>query len=169
MASKDKKTLNPSDNTVAADLMRRFKTHPFLFIGTIIVLVIVIVAFVFVPAIVPSAGASVDLSFGSYNKIPLTYVPGNYFSQIREMIAQYRQPSEDTNYQLASYQIWREAFEETVIHTAILEEMNQAGYKVPPEVVDREVAQLPQFQENGRFSTSKYRALDDTSRITLWR
>ncbi|MDR3116129.1 MAG: SurA N-terminal domain-containing protein [Treponema sp.] len=170
MASKDKKTLRPSDDSAVADLMRRFKTHPFLFIGTIIVLVIVIVAFVFVPAIVPSAGASVDLSFGSYNKIPLTYVPGNYFSQIREMIARYRQSSmRDTNYQITNYQIWREAFEETVIHTAILDEMNQTGYKVPPEVVDREVAQLPQFQENGRFSTSKYRALDTTSRMALWR
>ncbi|MDR2393648.1 MAG: SurA N-terminal domain-containing protein [Treponema sp.] len=170
MASKDKKKVSVSDAADQVEFVRRFKTHPFLFTGTIIVLVIVIVAFVFVPAIVPSAGASVDLSFGSYNKIPLTYVPGNYFSQIREMIAQYRQSStNDANYQIASYQIWREAFEETVIHTAILDEMNQAGYKVPPEVVDREVAQLPQFQENGRFSTTKYRALDNTSRMTLWR
>jgi hypothetical protein len=85
------------------------------------------------------------------------------------MIAQYRRSSGDTNYQLASYQIWREAFEETVLHTAILDEMNQAGYKAPPQVVDRNVAQLPQFQENGRFSTSKYRAMDSTSRMTLWR
>ncbi|MDR2798981.1 MAG: SurA N-terminal domain-containing protein [Treponema sp.] len=170
MASKNKKTVSASDDSAAADLMRRFKTHPFLFIGTIIVLVIVIVAFVFVPAIVPSAAASADLSFGSYNKIPLVYVPGNYFSQIREMIARYRQSSmNDTNYQIANYQIWREAFEETVMHTAILDEMNQAGYKVPPEVVDREVAQLPQFQENGRFSASKYRAMDSTSRMALWR
>ncbi|MDR2632614.1 MAG: SurA N-terminal domain-containing protein [Treponema sp.] len=170
MASKDKNRVSVPGNSATAEFIRRFKTHPFLFTGTIIVLVIVIVAFVFVPAIVPSAGASVDFSFGSYNKIPINYVPGNYFSQIREMIARYRQSStNDTNYQIVSYQVWREAFEETVIHTAILDEMNRAGYKVPQEVVDREVAQLPQFQENGRFSTAKYRALDNTSRMALWR
>ncbi|MDR1301027.1 MAG: SurA N-terminal domain-containing protein [Treponema sp.] len=169
MASKDKKIGGASD-AVTSDFMRRFKTHPFLFIGTIVILVIVIVAFVFVPAIVPSAGASADLSFGSYNKIPLSYVPGNYFSQIREMIARYRQSSlSDTNYQLVNYQIWREAFEETVVHTGMLDEMTQAGYQVPAAAVDREVAQLPQFQENGRFSPAKYRALDTTSRLSLWR
>ncbi|MDR2397631.1 MAG: peptidylprolyl isomerase, partial [Spirochaetaceae bacterium] len=68
MASKIKKTGGPAGDAPAAEFLRRFKTHPFLFLGTIIVLVIVIVAFVFVPAIVPSAGAQVDLSFGSYNK-----------------------------------------------------------------------------------------------------
>lgn len=169
MASKDKKIGGASD-AAPSEFMRRFKTHPFLFIGTILVLVIVIVAFVFVPAIVPSGGPSVDLSFGSYNKIPLSYVPGNYFSQIREMIARYRQSSMgDANYQLVNYQIWREAFEETVIHTGMLDEMNQAGYQVPAATVDREMAQLPQFQENGRFSTAKYRALDNASRLSLWR
>ncbi|MDR1956834.1 MAG: peptidylprolyl isomerase [Treponema sp.] len=174
MASKDKKTvLSPSspDASALSELQRRFKAHPVLFIGTIIVLVIVIVAFVFVPAFVPSvSGAGVDLSFGSYNTIPLTYVPGNYFSQIRDMIARYRQASDTdaTNY-LANYQIWREAFEETVIHTGILDELKQAGYAVPAQVVDREVAQLPQFQEGGRFSTTKYRALDTASRMALWR
>jgi hypothetical protein len=65
--------------------------------------------------------------------------------------------------------IWRQAFEETVIHIAILQEMKAAGYVAPVEVVDREVAQLPQFQENGRFSVARYRQLDNASRLTLWR
>jgi hypothetical protein len=36
-------------------------------------------------------------------------------------------------------------------------------------VVDREVAALPLFQENGRFSSIRYRELDNTKRLALWR
>jgi hypothetical protein len=68
-----------------------------------------------------------------------------------------------------TYQIWREAFEETVSRTAILNEVDLSGYKVPLEVVDRRVAQRPEFQENGRFSPVKYREYDNAARISIWR
>jgi hypothetical protein len=171
MASKEKKQPVREEDPAKGEWIRRFKANPFIFIGTIVILIIVIVAFVLVPAIVPSAGGpQVDLTFGSYDKIPINYVPGNYFAQVQENIARYMQNSiNENNYQYMTYQIWREAFEETVMHTAILREMKRAGYTAPEEVVDRNVAQLPQFQENGRFSPSRYRRLDNTSRISLWR
>jgi hypothetical protein len=171
MASKQKKQFVQEDNPAKGEWIRRFKANPFVFIGTIVVLIIVIIAFVLVPAIVPSAGGPVaDLTFGSYNRVPINYVPGNYFSQVQENIARYMQNSiSENNYQMANYQIWREAFEETVIHTGILDEMKSAGYKAPENVVDREVARLPQFQENGRFSITRYRKMDNTTRIALWR
>jgi hypothetical protein len=65
--------------------------------------------------------------------------------------------------------IWRQAYEETVIHTAVLQEMQKAGYTAPEDVVDREVAALSEFQENGRFSAARYRRLDKTARLVLWR
>ncbi|MDR3335306.1 MAG: SurA N-terminal domain-containing protein [Treponema sp.] len=171
MAFKTKKQSTPENDSMGAEFIRRFKANPFIFIGTIVVLIIVIIAFVLVPAIVPAAGGpAVDLSFGSYAKIPITYVPGNYFAQARESIARYQQASiNDSNYFSVNYQIWRGAFEEAVIHAAVLEEMKNAGYSAPADVVDREVAQLPQFQENGRFSLTRYRQLDNTTRISLWR
>lgn len=148
----------------------RSKTNPLLFAGTIIFLAIVIFSFVFVPAIVPQVGAGGDLTFGYYDKVPITYVPGNYFAQVQENITQYmRAALDDTNAQSVYYQIWRSAFEETVVHTAILQEMKKAGYTAPEETVDRMVAQLPQFQENGRFSAQRYRQLDSQTRISLWR
>jgi len=162
-----KKTAEKTDS----ELIRRFKTNPFLFLGTFVILVIVIVAFVLVPAIVPSAGGSnVDLTFGYYDKIPISYVPGNYFAQYYEMVARYRQNTMNSeNYSYASYQIWREAFEGTALHTAMLHEMKKSGYTAPAEIVDRNVAKLPQFQENGRFSQTLYRRMDDNQRLSLWR
>jgi len=169
MAFKEKKTVHEKSDS---ELIRRFKTSPFIFIGTFIVLVIVIVAFVLVPAIVPNAGfgRDVDLTFGYYDKVPISYAPGNYFAQYYEMVARYRQNTMNSeNYSYANYQIWREAFEGAAIHTAVLHEMKKSGYTAPSKMVDRNVAQLPQFQENGHFSVALYRKMDDNQRLSLWR
>jgi hypothetical protein len=171
MDSRKKKQGFSRDTSSESEFVRRFKTKPFIFIGTIIVLVIVIVAFVLVPAIVPEAARGAgDLNFGTYNKIPINYVPGNYFARVQRSLAQNMQNSmNENNSFLITYQIWREAFEETVARTAILDEVKLAGYKVPAEIVDRRVAQLPEFQENGRFSPVKYREFDNSARMSLWR
>ncbi|MDR2149419.1 MAG: SurA N-terminal domain-containing protein [Spirochaetaceae bacterium] len=172
MMVKEQKPPVAKEDSLSGDFVKRFKTNPFVFIGTLIVLIIVIIAFVLVPALVPEAGGgqSMTLNFGSYNKIPLNYVAGNYFSQIRESLARYYQQSANTNNSfLIDYQTWQQAFNQTVVHTGILDEMKSAGYKIPDSVVDREVALLPQFQENGRFSTAKYRQMSSIDRIALWR
>jgi hypothetical protein len=167
MASKEKKTHEETDS----EMLRRFKTNPFIFIGTFIVLIIIIVAFVLVPAIVPEYGgrSGVDLTFGYYDKVPITYVPGNYFAQYYDMVARYRQNTDNENYAYMGYQIWREAYEAAAIHTAILQEMKNAGYTAPVKRVDRDVAGLPQFQENGRFSPVLYKRMDNNSRLSLWK
>jgi hypothetical protein len=167
MASKGKKTNEKTDS----EMLRRFKTSPFLFIGTFIVLIIIIIAFVLVPAIVPEYGrrSGADLTFGYYDKIPVTYVPGNYFAQYYDMVARYRQNTDSENYAYMGYQIWREAYEAAVIHRAILQEMKKAGYTAPAKRVDRDVAALPQFQENGRFSPALYNRTDNNTRLSIWR
>jgi hypothetical protein len=171
MASREKKQLAHEENPNRGEWLRRFKTNPLIFIGTILILIIVIVAFVVAPAIVPeAAGSGVDLTFGSYNKAPISYVPGNYLANVQANYARYMQGSiTESNYQTISQMVWRQAFEETVIHVAILQAMQQAGYAAPEAVVDREVAQLPQFQENGRFSAARYRSLSAADRMTLWK
>ncbi len=171
-AKKDKKTLSKQDKESREDFQRRFKSHPGIFIGTIVVLVIVIVAFVFVPAIVPSAGigSGIDLTFGKYDKTPITFTPGSYFAQIRDNITQNQQNSgQDISNPYINYQIWRAAFDQTVVHTAVLQEMDKTGYAVPDETVDKAVASLPQFQDNGVFSAIRYRQMDNASRSALWR
>jgi hypothetical protein len=170
MAFKEKKA--PSHEKTDSEMLRRFKSNPFVFIGTFVILIIVIVAFVLVPAIVPEYGRgnTTDLTFGTYDKIPISYVPGNFFAQYYDMVARYRQNSIDpNNYQYAGYQIWREAFEAAAVHTAILHEMKKSGYIPPVKIVDRDVAQLAQFQENGRFSAALYNRLDNNARLALWR
>jgi hypothetical protein len=171
MAQKDKKTAVKDNESSSLEISRRFKQNPALFIGTVVVLVLVIVSFVLVPAIVPEGGmAGGDYTFGYYDKAPISWVSGNIFAQyqeqaVRNLQAQGREISDYKN----AAEVWRWAFEGTVVHTAILQMMKRSNYSVPEKTVDREVARLPQFQENGRFSPTLYNQTSDSARLVWWR
>ncbi|MDR1904005.1 MAG: peptidylprolyl isomerase [Treponema sp.] len=169
MASKGKKPVQPDEESLKFDFVRRFKANPFLFIGTLFILVIVVVAFVFVPAFVPEAqGGGRELVFGAYNKTPIRYVAGNYFSQAYGMASNSSRAQGNSGDYFIELQNMRQAFEDTVVHTGILYEMERAGYTVPTETVNDAVAKLF-LDENGIFSASRYNSLDDTEKKTLWR
>jgi len=154
-----------------SEMARRFRSNPLVFAGTFFVLVIVVIAFVFVPAVGPEvAGMGGDLTFGRYDRAPISYVPGNFFAEQVGMSLRYWEWR--TGGELGAddrREIWRQSFEAAAVNAAILREMSRAGYEPPPRVVDREVASLPMFQENGRFSVALYRRLDENRRMALWR
>ena len=64
-----------------------FQRHPFLYIFSVVVLVIIVVTFVGAPA-VTSMSPSSRLVFGSYAGQEITYRPGNFFARQYESIAQ---------------------------------------------------------------------------------
>jgi len=171
MAQKDKKIAVKDKESASSDLARRFKQNPALFIGTVVVLVLVIVSFVLVPAIVPSgARGGGDLVFGYYDNVPISWVPGNMFSQYREQ-AVYDLQSQgiDPNDFRGAAEAWRRAYEATVVHTAVLQMMKKSNYTPPVKSVDRGVALLPQFQVNGRFSKALYDRMSESARLVQWR
>jgi hypothetical protein len=148
------------------EFQKRFKTNPFVFVGTFIVLVIVIVAFVLVPAIVPETGGmGFDTTFGYYGKAPIRYTANNYFYRARENYSSMY--GNITGIGFEQY-IWRQAFDAAAVHTAIIEESRLSGYVPPDTVVDKVVAGLPMFQENGRFSAVRYNALDNATKTRYW-
>ncbi|MDR0670104.1 MAG: peptidylprolyl isomerase [Treponema sp.] len=169
MAMKVKKQPAHGEDSAKSELIRRFKANPGIFIGTVVVLIIVIIAFVFVPAIVPNiSGFGVDYTFGYYDKTPISYRPGNYFALAYEQLVQSNQGTySEENAAYINFQIWWTAFQSAVVHTGILHEMEKAGYEPSKALVDREVAQA--FQVNGRFDAASYRQLTNTRKIALWR
>jgi len=168
MAAQDKKKPIEREDSSVTELKRRFHQNPFVFVGTIVVLVLIVVTFVFVPAMAPKAGRSDKLSFGSYDGKPIEYSQGSYFAAQRDYYnQQLRDAGSDENLQFAAFRIWRAAFESTVVHVAILDELERSGYRVPQSLVDRRMAEYPAFQEEGRFSAAKYRALSESDRFQL--
>jgi hypothetical protein len=168
MAMKVKKQPVREEDSAKSELVRRFKTNPAIFVGTVVILIIVIVAFVFVPAIVPNVGGfGADLTFGFYEKTPIAYRPGNFFAQMYDQYAQQIQRSGESDASFANFQVWQNSFYAAVVHTGIIHEVEQAGYEPPVELINREVAQ--QFQVNGRFDAAGYRQLDNSRKMAIWR
>jgi parvulin-like peptidyl-prolyl isomerase len=168
MATKDSKPLADPENSSLAELRRRFKAHPVLFVGTILVLILVVVTFVMVPAFSGRNAGTTRLTFGYYDKQPIDYMPGNYFAQQRDYYnQQLRNEQTEQNMQFAAFQIWRSAFEATTIHTMALQQMKAAGWSTPKQLVDRQMAKLAIFQENGRFSAVRYEAVSQTERMNI--
>jgi len=172
MAKKDKKAPMNDNDSVFSDVVGKFKANPALYIGSVIILVLVVVTFVggdFLSGGRRYVDKGGDLTFGYYDGVPISWVPGNKLSQYYEqLMRRYRDQIDMNPYQMAG--LWSQAFEAAAIQVAVLREMKRSGYEPPEKIVDREVAKLPQFQdEKGNFSVSIYRQMSESSRLVLWR
>lgn len=164
MDSKEKKPINHQALT-----KNYTKRSPFVIVGTIIILVIVVIAFVFVPAIEAAVGSSSEPSFtfGSYDGKDITLAYGNYFAEQISAIQQ-NVPQEQMNNIFAGLQIYRQAFNNTIVHTAKMKEMEKAGFIMPNSIVDKQIINLPAFQEAGVFSSALYQSVPNDRRMAIW-
>jgi len=171
MAQKEKKAPVKGKDSLSAVEARKFKQNPWIYIGSVFILILVTVTFVGGDLVGGrAAGNSGDLTFGYYDGIPITWLPGNMFAQYRDQAGRYYQSQgADINDFRIYAQTWRIAFEKMVEYTAILQMMKKSHYTVPEKLVDRAVAQRPEFQENGRFSKALYQRMSDSSRLVIWR
>jgi len=166
MAKKDKKA--QENETVTSGISRKFSQNPALYIGSVVILVLVVVTFVG-GDLLSGGGFGIgggDLTFGSYDRVPISWVPGNTFSRnVEEIEHQARSQGFDPNEPWVLSQIWRYAYEKTLINTAVLQIMKRSNYLVPQKTLDRFVAQY--FMENGRFSRAAYNQVSDSHRNRL--
>jgi peptidyl-prolyl cis-trans isomerase D len=136
--------------------------NPAIYAGTIVVLVIVVIAFVFVPMGGGSgsaiAGAGRSLDFGKYAGKPIQYSQGSYMAlQVRDLNDRMRQQGlNEQNYQMFAFQVYRGAFERTILRLAAIDAVKRAGGSVTEDWLDAKVAENPAFQENGKFSALRY-------------
>ncbi len=147
---------------------KRRKGNPFIYIGTVLLLIVTVVAFVFVPA-AGSASSTNDMTFGSWNGKPIAFVQGGYFStQVQQIKAQLEgQGYKDTGDQFFAYQVWRRAFENTAVNYALIEYAEKAGIAVSESYIDTQITQSPAFLENGTFSRRKYREATNSFKLSL--
>ncbi|MDA3958561.1 MAG: peptidylprolyl isomerase [Oceanispirochaeta sp.] len=126
--------------------------------GTIVILVFTIISFVLVPAMAGSSRNSGSMVFGKYGGKMISFKQGNYFSQQVESVNNmYRDSMGGTgNVDFLRQLIWRSAFNQTVVRTAILEEMNVSGMNVSSTRIDRGIVESGMFSSNNRFDETAY-------------
>jgi len=174
MAKKEKMAPVKEKDSSSSEIAKKFKQHPGIYIGSVIILILVVITFVggdFLSGgrrYVGKRGG--DLIFGYYDKVPISWVPGNTLSQYYERIFNnFRAQGYDPNDRWVNYYVWKQAYEGAVTHTAILQILKKSGYEASEKAVNKKILQLPQFQDNGRFSIIMYNKMTDSARTTLWR
>jgi len=174
-----KKVVIKEKDSAEAEIIKKFKQNPGVYIGSVVVLVLVVVTFVggdFLSGGRRYAGKSTDLTFGYYDKIPISWVPGNELSQYYETTVNYARAQgfnpndpDDPRTPYINYSIWKQAYDRTVRHVAIIDMLKRSGYTVSEKAVNKVILQSPQFQDNGRFSLALYNRIPESSRTAFWK
>ena len=150
---------------------RKRSTQPWLYAFSVVILVIIVVTFIGLPT-VGSPGAAGRIEFGSYRGVPIEYVPGNFLAERVNVLAdQLREESRgdqsEAELEMQGYRVWRSAFEQTVLHTAILYEAEQGGLWVSDDKVDETLLTSGPYVVGGRFSEERYRNTASAERYTI--
>lgn len=149
--------------------LRKNIKNPFVYVGTIVILVLTIIAFVLIPGVGGGSASSGQMpSFGSWNGIAIQFSSDSYFadqvSQINDYLRQ--QGVNDAQSQLYAYQVWRMAFQNTVVRTAVIDMARRSGMRISEKTIDEEITKDAQFQVDGKFSMDKYNAAPLSSRLS---
>jgi len=136
---------------------------------SLIMLTFVVVAF----GLSPLAGAfgnnSSELVFGYYNEEPIAFEYNNYFYNQRELIAQnWDDQTDDANYEYQVYQIWKQAYDNTVMHTALMQEADKSGLTITESAIDRYLlASGPYINSEGEFDPQLYSSVSDVTKLNI--
>lgn len=147
---------------------RKRSQHPMMWVFSVIILVIVVVAFVVAPALGGRAGKSSRLIFGYYNGEAIEFLQGSYFERQRDAYAEQVQNASDQNsdnYQWQALQVWKGAYDATVVHTAVLQQAERSGLHISEEELDRNIAKYGPYQKNGKFNAEVYRQTPNAEKI----
>lgn len=126
-------------------------------LGSLIILLICAFVFVILPAMTGSGEQKQQaLEFGKYNGKAIRYEQNSdfadavtYYGQLYQMYGR----ELDSN---AYYEIFYNAFNQTVLNYAYDDEVSKSGYVVPESAVTRQL--IPYFSENGKYSSKLYRS-----------
>lgn len=167
MFSKRDRKRNQSEQSNTRNATTQLTRRPVLYIFSLFVLVLVLVTFVGAPAITSTAGRG-QLVFGNYRGRPIAYAPGNFFArQVRSINDQLRQNEQAQQMDQLARFVWRQAFNRTLFHEAVLYEADRSGMAVSERRIDRGIAQYPAYQENGQFSPDLYRQASSSERYEV--
>ena len=138
----------------------------FRYIGSVIFLILVVIAFVFVPSVSRGPGTGLDRPiFGYFSGTPITYEPGNYMAkQVESIDDYYSQMGVQQKDALYTFRVWQLAFLRTVVHLGILNDAKINRLSISKDKIDELVMNDPLFLEDGVFSLARYR---ETSIATI--
>jgi peptidyl-prolyl cis-trans isomerase D len=135
---------------------------------SIILLVLIVVAFGLSPLVGVFGSNRNEVIFGSYDGIPIAYTYNSYMYNQQNTIARnWETESADSSYEYQIYQIWKQAYDSTVIHTALMSEAEKSGMFVTDEAVDRYLLTSGPYVVDGRFDRELYNSVSVENRTAI--
>ncbi len=145
---------------------KRRERHPVLYALSVAILVVIVVTFIWAPAGGRGRGTGGKIEFGTYQGKPVEYYSSNFFAErvaaVNEQLRGSNQESEDL--EAVAYQVWRTAFDQTVVHLAFLAEAARAGAWVSDDRLDEVLIQSGPWSQGGVFNEERYRATSDADK-----
>jgi peptidyl-prolyl cis-trans isomerase D len=145
---------------------KRRERHPVLYALSVAILVVIVVTFIGTPAARGRRGGGHRIEFGTYKGKPVEYYSSNFFAErvaaVNEQLRGSKQEPE--NLEAVAYQVWRTAFDQTVVHMAFLAEAAGAGAWVSDDRLDEVLIRSGPWSPGGVFNEERYRATSNAEK-----
>lgn len=133
-------------------------------IGSIFILVLAAISFVFIPAMAQSGGEELP-PFGYYHGKPIKYSQGSYFAAMVNYYYESLGNVENVNIE-DEYKIFNNAFNDTVMNMAYTRAVDKSGYLVPDSAIERDLKSY--FMEDGVFSQKAFNSVSENQKLDMW-
>ncbi len=148
---------------------QRRERHPVIYALSVAILVVIVVTFIGTPAARGRLrGGGHKIEFGTYRGKPVEYYTANFFAErvaaVNDQLRSNNQKQE--NLESTAYQIWRTAFDQTVVHLAFLAEADTAGAWVSEDLVDKALIQSGPWSQGGVFNEERYRSTSNADKYS---
>jgi hypothetical protein len=157
MPSNKKKGPNTGSNDVKEISPKKKKVSVGWVFGMVILLLIAI-SFVAAPAITAVVGGSNsnEIVFGSYDGENIAYSMDSYFYDQYQYYGKQYTSDANTDSNLALYQIWSQAFNSTVVYTAITKMANTVGIKSTEKTINDAIINSGYYNVDNMFNVETY-------------
>lgn len=154
------------NNEPKTEAEKKRKNKPILYLFSVVLLVIIVVTFIGGP-VAGNVSQGDRLIFGSYGDREIEFRYGNYFAQQTQILSeQVRSSGRSTNMISEAYQVWRGAFERSVVHAGILYRTDNAGLTISEDLIDQRLTEYGPYIEGGEFSEERYRNTPNSEKLT---
>jgi len=134
-------------------------------IGSIVLLGVIAVAFVFSPSLMPGQDGTLP-PFGSYNGKKIEYIQNSLFANLVENYSNQMEANGQPVDTSTLYTVMNQAFRDTAMRLGYEDEVTQSGYIAPDSLIERKM--LPYFSdENGVYSPRVFRDTADGTKIEI--
>ena len=168
MPSDNKKGPTTGSNNVKEISPKKKKKVSLGWIFGMAILILIAISFVAAPAIEAIVGGSNsnEIVFGSYDGEDIAYSQDSYFyDQYQYYGSQYQGSTTDSN--LALYQIWSQAFNSTVLYTAVSQMADKIGFTETENTVNDAIISSGYYNVDDHFDIETYNKTSSEQKASI--